>query len=129
MKALSLKFRVFFASPPLPSILWCSHTCEIIHKRELAKFGYRLERKVEQFMNPAIYFGDLLEPTVQKWQLYQKQNSSNFVDFGTFFFSCFSFFFFPQKSFALVSLDLFSSPSAKKFPGKKKKKLPRIYFF
>jgi hypothetical protein len=70
-------------------------------------------------MNPAIYFGDLLEPTVQKWQLYQKQNSSNFVDFGTFFFSCFFFFFFPQKSFALVSLDFFSSPSAKKFPGKK----------
>ncbi len=80
-------------------------------------------------MNPAIYFGDLLEPTttVQKWQLlYQKRYSSKFVNFGTFSFSLF-FFFFSQNSFALVSLDLFWSPSAKNLPGKKKKP-PRIFF-
>ncbi len=34
----------------------------IIHKRDLAKFGYRSETTPEKFRNHAVYFGDMLKP-------------------------------------------------------------------
>jgi len=53
-------------------------------QEELAKFGYRSERKVEQFKNHAIFiFWNLLS----KYDNFRKKNSSNSGDFGTFFFT------------------------------------------
>jgi hypothetical protein len=61
-------------------------------QEELAKFGYRPERKVEKFMNRAIYFGDLF------WNLLSKFN--NFIKKNPFFGrQLWYFFFLLQKSF------------------------------
>jgi hypothetical protein len=46
-----------------PSILWYSHSCNHPQEEELAKFVYRLERKVEKFKNSAIFWWLVEEPT------------------------------------------------------------------
>jgi len=37
-------------------------------QKELAKFGYTSEMKVEKLKNPVIFFGNLLELIVQIWR-------------------------------------------------------------
>jgi hypothetical protein len=61
-------------------------------QEELAKFGYRPERKVDKIMNRAIYFGDFL------WNLLSKID--NFIFFKSFFWGAtLVLFFLLQKSF------------------------------
>lgn len=55
-------------------IIHFSHFCDvavgIIHKKELAKFGYRPYMKVQKFKNPHVYYGNWLESSVQMWWFY-----------------------------------------------------------
>jgi hypothetical protein len=56
---VTLVARFFFLYVSFLPILQCSY---IGHhpQKELTKFGYRSDRKVERFKNPVIYFGNLL---------------------------------------------------------------------
>jgi hypothetical protein len=58
--------------------LCCSRTCN--HpQEELAKFGYRLERKIERFKESCYIFDDMLEPIVKKIVISGKTNPSFFT--------------------------------------------------
>ncbi len=77
------------------SILWCSHT-GYHSQEELAKFGYRSERKVEKCKNTAIFSWSVGIYWLNK--VISEKNSSETGDFGAFF---------SQNSFVWVVLNFF----------------------
>ncbi len=60
-------------------------TLVIIHKRKLAKFGYRSESKVEKSLRILLYFGDLPWSSLSKYGQFQKNKSSKFGDLELLF--------------------------------------------
>jgi hypothetical protein len=95
-------------------ILWCSHTSD--HpQEELAKFGYSLlERKVENFQNPSIFWRRTGTYCLNRVTL-DKSIPQNMAILAPFF---------SQKFFAWVALDFyFFHQVAKNCPQKKKKPL------
>jgi len=88
--------------------LWCRHTGSDHPQEELAKFGYKSQRKVESFKNPTYYI------LATSWNLFSK-----FGQFQNFFSwkygklgSC---FFFSEKSFVWVTLALYLTQKWRKF--------------
>jgi hypothetical protein len=77
------------------SILWCSHT-GYHSQEELARFGYRSERKVEKFKNTAIFSWPAGIYSLNK--VISEKNSSETGDFGAFI---------SQNSFVWVVLNFF----------------------
>jgi len=99
-------------------ILWCSHTSD--HpQEELAKFGYSLlERKVENFQNPSIFWRPAGTYCLNRVTL-DKSIPQNMAILAPFFsqkflcMSCPGFLFFP--------------PSGKNLPPKKKTTGPGVF--
>jgi len=82
---------------------------------EVAKFGYRSEKNLENLKNHTLYFGDLLELNCLNLMISKKNNFSKSGEFGAFL----SEKFLSEKRDLCISHDVFWSSSDEKFGQEK----------